>query len=63
MRKLFTKRFFEASSIDQQMIVDSVLRDLEQATPYDDTGRAKRMIRRVLKKAVEYGIYTEGESK
>jgi len=63
MKKLFTKRFFEASPNDQRLIVDARLRDLEQVLPYDTNGRAKAMIRRIEKKAVEHGIYNESEAK
>ena len=59
MKKLFTKRFFAASPIDQRTIVDSRLADLKQALSCDGMGRVKAMIRRIEKKAVKYGIYTK----
>jgi len=59
MRKTFTKRFFQASPIDRRLIVDSVLRDLAQAEPFNDAGRVKTMIRRIRTKPVEYGIYQD----
>ena len=63
MRKLFTKRFFRKSLSDQRQIVDSRLRDLKQALPYNDTNRVKAMIRHIERKAVEHGIYNESEAK
>ena len=47
MNRLFTKRFCEASPTDQRLIVDSVLRDLAEAVPFDDTGRVRVKIRRI----------------
>jgi hypothetical protein len=59
--KIFTKTFFELSPYDQAAIVDSVIHDLESAHFVDKEGRRKaaRMIRRITKKAIEFGIYAD----
>lgn len=59
--RIFTKRFFEASHLDQVQIVDAAVAALEEVigrTP-DRRSRqqAKRMLRRLERKAVKYGIY------
>lgn len=62
MKELFTKNFFAATLSDQRQIVDGRLRDLKEALPYNNRGRIKAMIRRVEKKAVEHGIYSQSEA-
>jgi len=59
--RIFTKTFFELSPNDQAAIVDAVIRDLESAyfVNKEDRRKAARMIRRITKKAVEYGIYAD----
>ena len=59
--KIFTKAFFRLSPIDQATVVDAAIRDLEAAIgrhvdPADDR-RAEQKIKRITKRAVEYGIF------
>ncbi len=64
--KIFTKRFFMLTHHDRVAIVDSIIHDLESARFLDADGerRAAQMVRRITKKAIEYGVYAgerEGE--
>lgn len=61
--KIFTRAFFRLSPWDQAAIVDSVNHDLESAHFVDRQGRQKaaRKVRRITKKAIEYGVYAAEE--
>lgn len=61
MKRIFTKNFFRLSHSDQAAVVDSVIRELQgcigrHLNPADDR-RAKERIKRIEKRAVEYGVY------
>jgi hypothetical protein len=62
--RIFTKCFFALSHNDQVAIVDAALNDLRallgQVQP-QNRSRVKRRIRRIEKKAEEYGLYDPGE--
>lgn len=60
---IFTKRFFSLSPSDQTAVVDAAIRDLETALvqlidPMDGPA-IRRAIRRIERKAIEYGVYEE----
>jgi hypothetical protein len=59
--RVFTKRFFTLGHHDQVQVVNAVLSDLDACvdTSADKAGRerARRMIRRIERKAVEFGIF------
>ena len=58
-KKIFTTSFFQLSPRDQAAVVDAEIRNLECQTYLTPEGEknAKRRIRRITKKAEEYGIY------
>lgn len=64
MNRIFTKRFFDLSSMDQAAVVNAAIHNLEmalgQAVP---AGRKsiRRTIRRIEKKAIDYGVYKAQE--
>lgn len=64
MKRVFTKRFFDLSSIDQAAVVNAAIHDLQmtlgQVVP---AGRQsiRRAIRRVERKAIDYGVYKAHE--
>ena len=59
-RRIITKRFFERSPLDQAQTIDAAVAALEEVIrrSFDKRGRqrAKRMLRRLERKAVEYGV-------
>ncbi len=61
--RVFTKRFFGLSPLDQVQVVNAALRDLEECAgrSIDKAGRerAKRTIRRIRRKAVDFGVFSE----
>lgn len=61
MSRIFTKKFFGMSDLDQAAVVDSVIRELKDAIGRHldrrDDAKVKRTIRRIERKAIEYGIY------
>jgi len=62
VKYIFTKRFSALSSNDQAAAVDAAIRDLEAAIGKghpEDERRIRRAIKRIEKKAVEYGVYWE----
>ena len=63
MSKLFTKTFFRLSAYDQWAVVDSQIRDLENARGRCPDPWVRKRIDKAIKyrekKAVEYGIYEE----
>ena len=63
MTRIFTKRFFELSDIDQAAIIDAHIRELESLAgrlvhPRDEK-RVKRQLRDLRRRAAEYGFSTE----
>jgi tRNA splicing endonuclease len=63
MSKIFTKKFFRLTAHDQAALVDAVIRDLESCigrnlNPEDDR-KVRQHIRRIERKAVEYGVYED----
>jgi hypothetical protein len=63
MIRIFTQAFFRLTRSDQAAVVQSVVRDLQNAIgrhldPRDDA-KAERTIRRIEKKALEYGVHVE----
>ena len=54
--KIFTKDFFMLSAIDQAAVVDAAIRELETGC-FLNPQKAKQQIKRIEKKAVEYGVY------
>lgn len=61
--RIFTKRFFKCSPIDQARIVDAAIADLEECigrSP-DEWARkkARQMVRRITRKAIVHGIYAD----
>jgi hypothetical protein len=63
MKYIFTKRFFDLSVIDQSRSVDAVLREVDQCwLSEQDQKRAERMQKRIIAKAVKYGVFaSDGE--
>lgn len=63
MTRIFTRAFFRMTRSNQAAVVNAVIRDLKETIGwhFDFRGDAKaeQMIRRIVKKAVEYGIYAE----
>lgn len=62
MRYIFTKRFFALSPNDQAAVVDAAIRDLEAVIEKgrpEDERLIRRAIKRIERKAVEYGVYGE----
>lgn len=58
MKKIFTKRFFQLTPADQAAVVDAEIHGLELAvgaTP-EDQAAINRMIERIERRAVLYGI-------
>lgn len=60
MTRIFTKRFFRLSPIDQTAVVSSIIRDLESTIgrhldPGDDA-TVKKQVERIRKKAKAYGV-------
>jgi hypothetical protein len=63
MRRIFTKRFFQLSGIDQCAVVTSVIQDIQSCigrhlNPADDR-KAEKQIERIRQKAVEYGVWAD----
>ena len=61
-RKIFTKRFFDLSHGDQAAVVDAAISDLESIlgrVASEDRKGIKQRIKRITKKAAEFGIYEE----
>jgi hypothetical protein len=59
-RKIFTKRFFQLSDIDQAAVVSAVIRDIESAigrhlNPIHDR-RAEQRVKRIRARAIKHGI-------
>ena len=60
MQRIFTKRFFDLSAIDQAAVVDAAVRDLHGCwASEEDEKRAKRERQRIEKKAIQYGVWQE----
>lgn len=62
-RYVFTKRFFNLSPSDQVAVVDAALHDLASAVGVSvaDRRAIRRTINRIERKAIEYGVYQEGD--
>jgi len=58
---IFTKRFFNLSPSDQAAVVDAAIHDLETAIGVRPVDRRaiRQAIRRIERKAIEYGVYGE----
>jgi hypothetical protein len=60
MRKIFTRAFCDLSTVDQAAVVNAAVLDLEMALgQVNPAGRRsiQRAIRRIERKATEYGVY------
>jgi len=62
VKRIFTKSFFEQSVADQGRIVEAALRELENQlySSKADEEKAREAAKRIRRKAVKYGLFTEG---
>ena len=61
--RIFTKNYFRMSSSDQAKAIDAILHDIDCAHFVTDEyhKNAARYRRRLVKRAIEHGVYEEGQ--